>query len=233
MDNIEKDILDIGEHISEFSVANLAFRYLQLANAYRQVADQWTNESLNYQLIEALFHLALLARKERVHPVYANMSIVEWTRTPLAHTYALLAKSIKNLHEKGQSMSKLVDHLTRNPQAFANWQIVIVPQLKSTPNTPLRQLISSIPRRLRNECKGVTLHPDLGFSSSATFNNLEQLYQWLGGRSQAYNAHNLPYLHWKIARFNKTLNIEDLRPHCAQFPASPLLKKFGINEQRN
>ncbi|PIX72247.1 MAG: hypothetical protein COY92_14205 [Shewanella sp. CG_4_10_14_0_8_um_filter_42_13] len=88
MDNIEKDILDIGEHISEFSVANLAFRYLQLANAYRLVAEQWTNESLNYQLIEALFHLALLARKERVHPVYANISIVEWTRTP-SHTHTL------------------------------------------------------------------------------------------------------------------------------------------------
>ncbi|GGP58817.1 hypothetical protein GCM10009347_26520 [Shewanella algicola] len=95
---------------------------------------------------------------------------------------------------------------------------------------PLRTLIESIPPMLWHDIKGITLHPDLGFTSRARFNNLEQLYQWLGGRSQTYNTHNLPYLNWKIARFNKTLNIEDLRPHCAQFPAPQLLKKFGINE---
>ncbi|MEH6454732.1 MAG: hypothetical protein V7749_00290 [Cocleimonas sp.] len=86
--DIERDILIIGETITELSVANLAFRYLQLANAYRQVADQWKNESLNYQIIEALYNLAMLARKERSHPIYANMSVVEWTRSP-DHTQTL------------------------------------------------------------------------------------------------------------------------------------------------
>ncbi|WP_282109253.1 hypothetical protein [Shewanella algicola] len=91
---------------------------------------------------------------------------------------------------------------------------------------PLRTLIESIPPMLWHDIKGITLHPDLGFTSRARFNNLEQLYTWLGGRQ--HNNHNLPWVYWKIAEFSKTLTLTDLRPHCYQFPESYVLNRFGL-----
>ena len=88
MMELDQDILDIAKNITNLKVANLAFRYIQLECAYRQVCEQWNQDTINYRIIEALFHLAMLARKERVHPTYANMPVSEWTRAP-SHTQTL------------------------------------------------------------------------------------------------------------------------------------------------
>lgn len=79
---IDQDLLNIAENIDQLNVANLAFRYVQLEYSYRQISAQWTQDSLDYRIVESLFQLALFARKERVHPIYASMPIVEWTRMP-------------------------------------------------------------------------------------------------------------------------------------------------------
>ncbi|MGI2227772.1 hypothetical protein [Shewanella frigidimarina] len=86
--NLERDILNIGENIENLKVSNLAFRYIQLEFAYRQVCELWFTDALEYQIVESLYHLSSLARRERVHPVYANMTVSEWTRAP-AHTQTL------------------------------------------------------------------------------------------------------------------------------------------------
>lgn len=126
-------------------------------------------------------------------------------------------------------MSQLVNYLMKNPTALVNWQNRIMPQLHNPIVTPLHQLIRSIPPMLRRELKGITLHPNLGFTSSARFNNLEQLYTWFGGQRKSYEPNNQPYLQWRIARFNKPLMIEDLRSHCLEFPPAEILKRYGLS----
>ncbi|SUJ10489.1 hypothetical protein [Shewanella morhuae] len=85
---IETQFVDLATQIPTLTVANLAYKYQLLEQAYKQVSEQWHIDSINYQIVESLFHLSLLARRERVHPVYANMPVLEWTKSP-SHTQTL------------------------------------------------------------------------------------------------------------------------------------------------
>lgn len=117
-------------------------------------------------------------------------------------------------------MNNLAAFLMRNPKAFEALKLGKHPQRQPTIATPLRDLIETIPPALRYEFKGIRLHPDLGFNSSARFDNLQQLYTWLGGGVRSYDprSNSLPYVHWRDACFSKKLTIEDLKPFCERFP---------------
>lgn len=88
MEILNREIISTAEQLPQLTVANLAFKYGLLEREYMTIADKWIDASTDYLLIEALFHLAMLARRERVHPVYANMLINDWVKAP-SHTQTL------------------------------------------------------------------------------------------------------------------------------------------------
>lgn len=115
-------------------------------------------------------------------------------------------------------MNNLVSFLMRNPKAFEAFKLGKTPPYKPTIATPLRDLIETIPPALRYEFKGIRLHPELGFNSSARFNNLQQLYTWLGGGVNTFYPNTLPCVHWRKAQFNNKLTIDDLMRFSESYP---------------
>lgn len=83
-----QEVVYTAQNLAQLTVANLAFKYVLLEKEYMTIADKWLEGTPDYLLTEALFHLALLARRERVHPAYANMLIFDWVKAP-SHTQTL------------------------------------------------------------------------------------------------------------------------------------------------
>ncbi|WP_017190566.1 hypothetical protein [Vibrio harveyi] len=120
-----------------------------------------------------------------------------------------------------------INAMMRNPKLLMDYQMTgRLPTVSDSPATPLRDLISRIPARLRLEFKGVRLSPALGFNSGAQFHNLAQLYTWLGADEKLIGNRTLPYMSWRIAAFNKPLTIADLIAHCSAVPSDEIIKKF-------
>ncbi|EGQ7973644.1 hypothetical protein I7Z51_002569 [Vibrio parahaemolyticus] len=117
--------------------------------------------------------------------------------------------------------------MLRNPKQLIKYQMTgRLPRVSDAPATPLRDLISNIPPRLRLEFKGIRLSASLGFNSGAQFHNLEQLYSWLGADQKLIGSATMPYMSWRIAAFNKPLTLAELIPHCSTVPCEEIINKF-------
>ncbi|MEF1300576.1 hypothetical protein QTO17_01425 [Vibrio owensii] len=121
--------------------------------------------------------------------------------------------------------NRAMQAMMRDPRKLMRFQQTgQLPREKATPSTPLRELIEQIPPRLRLRFRGVKLHPELGFNSSAQFQTLEQLYTWLGGRQTQFGSQTMPYMSWQNRGFHKKLKVSDLLKHCASTPSDAELQ---------
>ncbi|QIR16635.1 hypothetical protein [Shewanella aestuarii] len=124
-----------------------------------------------------------------------------------------------------------IKELTRNPNALLRFHMYgELPRCTNTPATPLRDLIEIIPKRLWREFAGITLSPELGFKSKATFHSLTQLYQWLGGNKTLIGNQTLPYMTWRATQFRRQLTLEDLLAHCTKSPSQQVLSLYNLNK---
>lgn len=121
---------------------------------------------------------------------------------------------------------RAIQAMMRNPRHLMKFQTTgRLPSERPTPATPLRDLIEKIPPRMRLRFVGVKLHPSLGFNSSSQFNNLEQLYTWLGGGKTLIGSKTMPYMSWQNRGFRKKLTIADLIEHCAKVPSQEEIER--------
>lgn len=119
-----------------------------------------------------------------------------------------------------------IQYMMRNPKAMMDFQTRgVLPSEKRAPSTALRDLIEKIPPRLRVRFRGISLHPDLGFRSNQRFDNLEQLFTWLGGNQTLIGGRTMPYMSWSNKGFRKQLTVNDLLPFCSDYPTKEVLEK--------
>ncbi|GGB53058.1 hypothetical protein GCM10011607_11960 [Shewanella inventionis] len=125
--------------------------------------------------------------------------------------------------------TRIMKELTRNPEAFASFITKgELPQCKKSPETPLRNLIESIPMGIWTQFQGIRLSPALGFNSSLQFHSLHQLYRWLGGNQKLIGNQTLPYMSWRNVRFQTQLSIQDLIFHSAKSPSNDVLERYNL-----
>ncbi|EPR7483874.1 hypothetical protein ACU8KO_002498 [Vibrio alginolyticus] len=128
--------------------------------------------------------------------------------------------------------NRAIQAMMRDPRKLMRFQLTgQLPREVLAPPTPLRELIEQIPPRLRLRFRGVKLHPELGFNSSAQFHNLEQLHTWLGGNQTLIGSQTTPYMSWQNRGFQKKLKVSDLLKHCSLTPSDAELKSLPMNIQ--
>lgn len=117
-----------------------------------------------------------------------------------------------------------IQYMMKNPKALMDYQLRgQLPREQRAPSTPLRDLIEQIPPRLRVRFRGVTLGPKLGFTGRQQFQTLEQVFNWLGGSQTLVGNQTLPYQSWQDRRFTRKLTVNDLLPHCADYPTKEVM----------
>lgn len=115
--------------------------------------------------------------------------------------------------------SKIAKRITTNPKAMMDFHLMgKVPSLKSSNKTPLWILLSKISPRDRLRIMSIRLSPKLGYNSSATFGNAEQLFRWLGGNEKHGDWEHRPCDSCSINSFRGNISVEVLFQHCKKHP---------------
>ena len=130
------------------------------------------------------------------------------------------------------SHNHAIKAMMRNPKAMMDFQLTgRLPRTKDAPTTPLREAIEKIPPRLRTQFVGIKLNPSLGFHSGAQFNDLSQLYTWLGGGKTLAGSQTMPYMGWVNRGFNKKITITDIVSNCSKAPSMEMIKRYIPNAE--
>ncbi len=124
---------------------------------------------------------------------------------------------------------KQTQHLARNPQAYMQFKATGRLPATVRPSSPLITLLEAIPPRLRLLIHGIRLSPDLGYPSGLQFHNAEQLLRWLKPSGEMLVCQSWPADSCRDKRFQRRLNLKDLKPHCATWPDDAVWRSFRIS----
>lgn len=125
--------------------------------------------------------------------------------------------------------SKQMRILATRPSAMMRFQATgRLPQVEQ-PQSPLIHLLERIGPRARQCIEGVTLGPSLGYNTTQTFPNAEALYMWLKPHQWVEPRRDMAS-RFKLAHFNKRLELSDLLDAARSYPQS--LACEGIRQDR-
>lgn len=113
--------------------------------------------------------------------------------------------------------SKQIRELMRSPKAQIQHQLTGLPPRLITPDSPLIRLLEQCSVRQRIAIRGVTISPDLGYSSGPRFDNAEQLYRWLKPSAQMLESETWPAEARRIKIFSRHLTEHDLKKACTSW----------------
>lgn len=109
-----------------------------------------------------------------------------------------------------------LNHLLRNPAAYAKFVSTGKLPTPPTANMPLERLLKALGPYWLGQIRGLKVGPPLGFNGMRRFETGHQALAWLEPSPGSFNA---PASHsWRIANFHKTLTLEDLEAQCTRFP---------------
>lgn len=126
--------------------------------------------------------------------------------------------------------NKQMQHLMRNSKAMMDFQMTgRLPRAQAPSSSPLIALLELLPPRLRQELRGIKVHPKLGYNTCHQFNNAEQLLNWLKPSQQFYGNQSHPAESLRIKHFSSPLTLGDLKPYCASWPSDEVFNYYGIS----
>lgn len=112
--------------------------------------------------------------------------------------------------------SKMLNHLARNPAAYARFATTGALPASHTPRSPLIDLLTAIGPRWRGLVRGLTVGPELGYGGRRQFQTAAQALKWLAPDQEVIGHH--PAESWRLKGFHTVLTLEDLQAHSASFP---------------
>lgn len=117
---------------------------------------------------------------------------------------------------------KQIKALLRRPDMLLTGR---VPRM-IVPDSPLIKLLECISPRDRVHLRSVCVHPNLGYSSGASFQNAEQMLRWLKPSNRMLENESWPAESHRIKRFSKQLSFDDLLPYIGDCPDS-ILERYS------
>jgi hypothetical protein len=113
--------------------------------------------------------------------------------------------------------SQQIKLISQNPKAYMNYLTQgKLPHLVK-PSSPLITLLESLTPRMRQEIRGVRLHPELGYNTNIQFNTAEQLLRYLKP-NEYIKPETSPAEQYRIKHFNKPLRVKELLAHSTKHP---------------
>lgn len=126
--------------------------------------------------------------------------------------------------------TKQINYLATHPHAHMQFKATGKLPTLVTPASPLIALLETIPPRLRVEIRGVRLNPALGYMNGSQFHTAEQLLRWLKPQREMLSCESWPAESFRDKRFQRKLELSDLKPFCASWPGKDVLSYYGISE---
>jgi len=112
--------------------------------------------------------------------------------------------------------SKMLNHLARNPAAYAHFAASGTLPQSHRPSSPLIDVLRAVGPRWCAAIRGLQVGPALGYTGSRRFATAAQALHWAAPSDEVIGHY--PAQSWQIRQFSRTLWLQDLEAASTEFP---------------